>query len=413
MRDATASWSGYLYQSVIGLVVGLEYLIIYKELQENYSNLLISFEELEDFSICEINRTDFKVLEAHQVKNYKDPFPSKYMNALRHFRLGAISKESSHVSFYLHTNVNPDISNIQEVGWKGGINHQGVRYTYKNGNKLIGSNIVLTYMRELIREFYDKFHDGSSNEIVDISLDALISRTDELILHTKHLRDNGIDKAQGDLSFNEIEFILTKNIGSIFTAECVFKRIKTQLLENILIFKEESNTGSNNIDRFLEYCISSNNVELKLLIKKLCPHLTLDDDLTYYGAMGTGIDILEGLLAFFAAVGGNADFDELIFSGTGGTYRPSPLRVNLQVIGERTRLNNVHIPTIIKNINDTDIKDLFRINNISIVGETIENIWDAEITKPEDYAARDKITEPELKRLVNVVDAIGECNDDD
>lgn len=75
-RNATASWSGYLHQGKVGILVALREINILLDAGNNLGKWSIKFENAEDFDII----NNGKVKSRHQVKAYKD---AKYPNDLK------------------------------------------------------------------------------------------------------------------------------------------------------------------------------------------------------------------------------------------------------------------------------------------------------------------------------------------
>lgn len=94
--DASPSWSGFNYQGKVALYYSLK-TINGKPLGENYSNVNLMLENIEDFEIIEGG----VVKTIHQVKAYNTESYSKYENALLEIALELY--KNSHTKGFIHT----------------------------------------------------------------------------------------------------------------------------------------------------------------------------------------------------------------------------------------------------------------------------------------------------------------------
>ena len=78
-RNATGSWSGYLHQGKVGLLVGLQKINELITNRDQLDDWIIEYESAEDFDI----KKGSEVFSRHQVKAYKDAnFPNDYKDVL-------------------------------------------------------------------------------------------------------------------------------------------------------------------------------------------------------------------------------------------------------------------------------------------------------------------------------------------
>ncbi len=78
-RNATGSWSGYLHQGKVGLLIGLQKINELIEKDNDLSDWIIEYESAEDIDI----KNGEKVISRHQVKAYKNAkYPNDYADVL-------------------------------------------------------------------------------------------------------------------------------------------------------------------------------------------------------------------------------------------------------------------------------------------------------------------------------------------
>lgn len=124
-RNATSSWSGYIRQGKVGLLVALLTITDLEASGNDLDDWALEFERAEDFDIICGDRVDSR----HQVKAKRDGTnKSAYAEALREFEINRGCPDNNR---FLHT--------IVEVGdWESSetINpHSVVLYTYPDGKK--------------------------------------------------------------------------------------------------------------------------------------------------------------------------------------------------------------------------------------------------------------------------------------
>ena len=124
-RNATSSWSGYLRQGKVGLLVALLKLLDLHESGNSLDGWSVEFERAEDFDIISGDQVDSR----HQVKAKRDGRnKSAYADALKEFDINRGCPSSSR---FLHT-----IVEVRDWDTSKTLNPHSVElYTYPNGKK--------------------------------------------------------------------------------------------------------------------------------------------------------------------------------------------------------------------------------------------------------------------------------------
>ncbi|OZU88228.1 hypothetical protein CIL03_11275 [Virgibacillus indicus] len=186
-RNATASWSGYLHQGKVGILVALREINQLLDLDQDLNGWLVEFESAEDIDI----KHGKKVISRHQVKAYKDKvYPNDYKDVLSKqtfiekdgirkidtpgFQICNINTGKLEVdenSRFLHT--------ITEVkGFE--LNKKAFKHTYPRNTYIENPNKIKLYIYP-DRKKHCKLSSGQDDKILDfckVEIKNLINRMD-------------------------------------------------------------------------------------------------------------------------------------------------------------------------------------------------------------------------------------------
>jgi hypothetical protein len=410
MRDATESWSGYLYQSIIGLIVFVEKVI---ELQSYNTEIIgeLVYEDYEDFSIYlkDENETNIKS-QTYQVKFKKSKKPSDYYPFFKNL----IEKSSENKDLDYFLNISCDV-NFNSVDFKKNNlpdNFIKKLYTYKNKQNYLGGVEAIDYLEILIKEYLNKKGVEPNNDKAERAVSSLISHIDKIILRTKDKRIN--EKYYREkISFKSLLHIID-NTSDEINFEVGGAVIKKRILSSYYIFCESLNEEEIvNLEKFATYISEINNEELISFTKKLEIHKDLSTAIEFLSAFKNPEDIQDILFESIKSIKKPLDMNKLIFKEKNTAYRPSSIRISTNQMTAKSNLKIKYIPLIEKNMSLYDVEAYFNTKKIIISGNTIDNIWEYKITSSHQEKKENKINEPELKSLISVKDAIKEINRDD
>lgn len=415
-RDATASWSGYIYQSILGLIVSIEIINSKLEKNESIDKLHLIFEKLEDFSIREeISQNEWQTVEAHQVKNLKSTTRSDYFPAIRLINAGRV--DNPDVEFFLHTSVALDLTNVKFHGETAAVDYSSLKYRHSNGENFLAGGNSMSLLNEVVNTLFGRIGVDQVQSKIDLVVSELMRIVDSRIIETKSRRDAGDTDFIYPISFVEINELAT-NISETIVDEMAVPILKSKLTDAYLIHSDTLEGDEfSRLESFHSFIVSLTEDKFREFVRRVTPHkksLRLQDFIVSLGELENIQDVLFNTVA---KVIKPICQDEINYEANGDSYRPTVLKAsNIAEVAQKN-YEKKYIPNIISNMQDEDIEGYFLIKNLIINGETIDDIWEfrlseAHLEEDDESRTGNKITEPLLKRLVETNTAIGEINED-
>jgi hypothetical protein len=312
--DATASWSGYIYQGKVALYHALKIINEQEKTDQpmDISGLELEIEWEEDFSVKYNN--DY--ISYHQVKAYKAPPPSAFKDAIK----GVLSKLSSNVTAdaFLHiwediqySDDKRSVANFSELVDRYGVDKQGQSYspqvvnrfavyTY-NGIPRCGLSSISDLMKDEIIKFYASGHCGeiprtsSQYEGVRVALYGLL---DKFVIYRHTHRKDSSTKS---IRFAEIEGLFHVNF-EISSDEYISLLTKEYLIQKIFEFCDNTRKchsikcdSSCNLMPYICFIESMSPEAVFLFIKERSPHIPDSSLLRHSGVRDALLDMLHKL----------------------------------------------------------------------------------------------------------------------
>lgn len=405
MRDATNSWSGYIYQSVIGLIVALEsFDLICRE--ESVFKLNLVFEDHEDFSIYLYSEAVCLLSQTHQVKYLKSKERSEYYDALRNVLFYNVSKNG--INHYLNLSEDIDFSNCK-LGVLKNKNLNQFKYIYTNGNSYLSGSDAFSYLSQLVAailKFYNEPHDNSK---IESFVSYLITNIDKTIVSTK-------EKRKTNFEYREIIDVQTLILGAmaaiknLVTEEVLTGVIKQRISKAYYLYVEALSHEDNNLlSGLFEYLMNLSSEELLDFIIKIEPHKVFNTNFDFLSSFAAPEELQDILLRLAAAY--QISYSNLTIDKNSKSYRPTTLRFssNAQVAG--VNLTKEYIPKIISNMSIYDVQSYFNTDKLVVAGNSIPNIWNYHIPTQHQDRTITKINEPNLKSFIDIEDAVKELDE--
>lgn len=410
-RDATDSWAGYLYQSVLGLIVTLEKILKLQEEDQLVDGHFV-YEDIEDFSIYikDVNGTVIHS-STYQAKYKKGTTPSTYYPYIS--ALNQAQTANANMQYFLNISSNVVFpENPATTTNPLPANYTSFVYQYRNGNKYLGGIECLTYLEGLISSYRESATLTTTSEVLERISSSLLAFIDSIIIETKAQR-TGNPNYRREITFLELVNLISTN-DTVLNKSLICKILRKRFLRAFMLYSDTLNAKmAQKIDAVAKWTNESNDEDFILLVKKIQMHRDLSVDTDLLSSFSAVEDLQEILFSVVASVGTSFDGKDVAFKKKHSAYRPSTLRAGRNQQTNEHNLKFEYLPKIKKNMSDHDIEGFFETKKIIIDGQTIEDIWSYEITSSEVEKAENKINEPELKTLISVTDAIGELNGDD
>lgn len=410
-RDATDSWAGYIYQSVLGLVVTLEKMLHLLESAQAINGYFV-YEDVEDFSIY-IKDTNGTIISSstYQAKYKKGEIPSiyyPYISALSQSQ----TANTSGMQFFLNISSNVVFPHNPETT----VHHLPANYVsfvhqYRSGNKYLGGAQCLTYLEELISAYRQATNLDNSSATLERISSTLVSFIDTIIIQTKEQRLTNSNYRR-DITFDEIITIITNNETTL-TQNVILSTLRKRFVRAFMLCIETlDGQAAQNLDALSKQISEFTQEEFISFVKKIHIHKDLTNDVDLISSFFSHEDLQDILFAVSKSVSLPLEKSNVIFKKKQSAYRPSTLRFGRNQATAQQNLKLEYIPKIKKNMSEHDIEGYFETKKIIIDGQTVNDIWSYEITSSELEKRENKINEPELKTLISVEDAIGELNED-
>ena len=410
MRDATASWSGYLYQSIIGLIVVMENILDYQSRNESIMGDLV-YEDFEDFSIY-LKDQDQQILSAKtfQVKFMKSTTPSDYYPFFR--KLKERQDDYPTLEHFLNISSEIDFRQVNIEGNKLPDNLQDMIHTYRNENTYLGGIESLNYLERLIRDILENFKIEFTQSKLERVVSTLIAHIDKAIIKTKDIR-NTVPEYREVIQIQSLIKIIQGTPDDL-TEELAARVIRKRIMNSFYIYSEpleEKNVLE--LERFASYISTVDNQQLIEFTKKMEIHKDLNELVELISAFSNLEDIQDILFKVIKSTDVVLNKEGLIFNKNNCAYRPSTMRMSQDQGTAQQNLRMQYVPQIKRNMSLYDVEGYFQTKKVIISGSTIENIWDLIITSSHTEKKENKINEPEFKTLINVDEAIEELKDDE
>jgi len=411
-RDATDSWSGYLYQSIIGLIVVMENIIEYKKQDKTIQGNLV-YEDFEDFSIYLKNENNEHLSSrTYQVKFKKSTTPSDYYPFFR--ELIQRREDNDSLEYFLNISSYVDFSEVNYIQLNLPKDFLNMLYTYGNQRSFLSGVEALLYLETLIRDYALTSDLNFTKNKVERAASSLISYIDKVIIKTKDIRTKDNNSNHRELIDLQTLIYLIDSTPNEINEEIIAQTIKTRILKAVYMFSEtfeESEMFA--LNRFLSSISKMNEQELISFTKKIEIHKDLRCLTDLISAFNNPEDIQDILLEAIKDITSEINIDKAIFKKDNTAYRPSSIRMSNNQNTAQSNLRREYIPNIMKNMSLYDVEGYFQTKKIIISGNTVPNIWEYVITASHGEKKENKINEPELKSLISITDAIKEINGDD
>ena len=410
-RDATDSWAGYLYQSVLGLVVTLENILKLQDEGVHVDGHFV-YEKEEDFSIFikDVNGVIIRS-STYQAKYKQGTTPSTYYPYIS--SLSQAQAANTNMQYFLNISSNVVFPDNPETRTNPlPENYTSFVYQYRNGNKYLGGIECLTYLEQLIFNYRERAVLSTAPEIIERISSSLLAFIDSIIIETKELRNNNPGYRR-EISFLEFIDHISDN-DTVLTTSLTCKILKKRFQRAFILYSETLNDEmAKKLDDVARWANECTEEEFIRLVKKIQMHRDLSLNTDLLSSFSAIEDLQEILFSVVVSVDTPFDGMDVAFKKKHSSYRPSTLRAGRNQQNNTHNLTYEYLPKIKKNMSDNDIEGFFETKKIIIDGQTIEDIWSYEITSSEVEKAENKINEPELKTLISVTDAIEELNGDD
>lgn len=405
-RDATASWSGYLYQSILGLIVALE-TVLHSDDQNCIGTLV--YEDMEDFSIQLFDEnSDLVVHQTHQAKYKNSETRSDYYDAIREMMYGKGQRQG--VLYYLNTSADVDFTKSKIYKSKPIENLNKLKYIYRNGADFLSGGQCVTYLENLIGEV-SLFMGREADEERRSHLCALlISYVDKIIIETKERRaiEMGYRRT---IEFSELKDIIL-NSSCLISEELCVAFLKKKFLRAFYLYLEAIGGDCNNRLSHLYYFVLHSNDDVFIsFIRRLEIHRDTTSLIELMASISEPEKIQEVLLEILYSTNEELDHDDLKIEKNQCAYRPTSLRLGDGRAAE-ANLSLEHIPIITENLNRYDIRGYFHAKYLVVSGNTVQNINNFKISNSGAEQSM-HIGRAEFNNLININDAIRKINDDE
>ncbi|MCB9062326.1 MAG: hypothetical protein H6622_12470 [Halobacteriovoraceae bacterium] len=410
MRDATDSWSGYLYQSIIGLIVAMENIVDSQSQNLTVQGELV-YEDFEDFSIYLKDESNQPLSSrTYQVKFKKSTTPSDYYPVFRD--LVRRSEENPTLEYFLNISNNIDFTEVDHERSNLPENFFSMVYNYRNDQSYLGGVEALSYLEELISNYAQNADLNFTRSKVERAASFLISYIDKMIIRTKDMRATNVEYREVIQIQTLIDHII--NTPDEISEEIAAQIIRTRVLNAFYMFSESfEDEEVVTLERFITSISKVSDKELISFTKKIEIHKDLTSLTELISAFKNPEDLQDVLMEAIKGITSEIDIDKVIFRKDNTAYRPSSMRMSNNERTAQQNLRMQYIPLIKRNMSLYDVEGYFQTKKIIISGNTVPNIWEYIITASHSEKKENKINEPELKTLISITEAIEEINDDD
>lgn len=410
MRDATASWSGYLYQSIIGLIVVMENVLEYQSRNEHIIGDLV-YEDFEDFSIY-LRDQEQQTLSSKtfQVKFKKSTTPSDYYPFFR----GLVKRQKANptIEYFLNISSDVDFSEVNLERNNFPDNLQNIIHTYRNESAHLGGVESLNYLEQLVRDILGNLNICLSQSKLERIVSTLIAHIDKVIIKTKDMRNTVADYREIIQIQSLINII--QDTPDDLTEELASRVIRKRILNAFYIYSEPlEDENVVELEKFASYILSIEDDKLIEFTKKIEIHKDLSELVDLVSSFSNLEDIQDVLFEVIKSADVPLNRTEVVFNKNNCAYRPSTMRMSPNQGTAQQNLKMQYIPQIKRNMSLYDIEGYFQTKKVIISGNTIKNIWKYMITSSHSTKKENKINEPELKTLININEAIEELKDDE
>lgn len=407
-RDATDSWAGYLYQSILGLIVTLEKIL---ELQE--ANLPIdgyfTYEDVEDFSLYIKDASgNVTASSTYQAKYKKGETPGIYYPFFRELHQARTANNSG-MRYFLNISMNINFNEVNANDFELPTDFISLLYVYQNGQRYLGGTESLSYLETLILSYCEKNNIERSTERAERISSKLLAHIDSIIIETKEQRLT-IPDYRKQIEFQEIRNLIGDTRTEL-SEELVSNVLRKRFNKALLMYSEPLiNEESAKLDATARLIANMPDGAFLSLVKKMQMHKDLTSEVDLVSSFSSVEELQEILFAVIRSTSTEFEVQDVVFKKNQNGYRPSTLRMGRN---GGTNLKLEYLPKIKKNMSEHDIQGYFETKKIIIDGQTIEDIWGYEITSSDSPKAENKINEPELKSLISVEDAIRELDENE
>ncbi len=411
-RDATDSWAGYLYQSVLGLVVTLEKILQLQESSQPINGHFV-YEDVEDFSIyCKDANGAVTFSSTHQAKYKKGAVPSIYYPFISTLNQSQTTNNTTGMHYFLNISSNVTFPATPETTTNPlPDNYTSFVYQYRNGNKYLGGTECLTYLEQQISSYRQLTNLDVTPATLEKISSTLLAFIDAIIIQTKEQRRTNANFRR-EITFNELVTIVTNN-DTTLTKDIISNTLRKRFLRAFMLSSETlDGQSAERMDALSRQISDFTQDEFLSFVKKIHIHKDLTNDVELVSSFSSPEDLQDVLFAVAKSISAPLEKSSVIFKKQQNAYRPSTLRFGRNQETAQQNLKLEYIPKIKKNMSEHDIEGYFETKKIIIDGQTVQDIWSYEITSSELEKRENKINEPELKTLISVEDAIGELNED-
>ncbi|WP_413612425.1 ABC-three component system protein [Bdellovibrio sp. HCB-110] len=407
VRDATSSWSGYIYQSVVGLVTALEMLVSVESDNADFGIVLI-YEQHEDFSLRLSDGVGNTFLhQTHQVKYRKSTTRSDYYSAIRVLVEGRGKPNAPNQYINLSAEVefeDADTLNLTATD----INNLVFRYS--DGRRYLPGSEVFKRLEDLIKKIGELRELELVQSEIEIIAATLISNVDKYIVETKELRlENPVYIKEIDI-FTEIDLAISS--CRVLNDELCGRILKKRFSEAFYLFNELHGDIPKLVKVF-EYFNRLSDLDAMKFVRRIEVHKDHIDLKSLMGALRDPEDLQDIMFEVVKECRVDFDLNDLTLKKSGRLFRPTTFRMARHPDVAAYNLSKRYIPQIIQNVSLYDVEGYYKAHSLIVSGQNVENIWEYDITKNGVVRQDNKINEPELKSLIDVDTAIGIINEDE
>ena len=312
--------------------------------------------------------------------------------------------------YYLNIEKEVDFSKVNILETKDPIDVSNIVYKYLNGKSYIEGAHLFQYLNEVIKKIYGLKSIGFTNDKIDIVSARLISFVDQVIIRTKVERETNKTFTRS-INLNELIDILENTTDQI-SQEIIVQKLKNKISEAYYRFIHSVETKTEKLDDVFIKIISLENIQFVDFVRKIELHKDLASNSDLFRAISSPEDLQEVLYELLYSALPDFDVDNAVIWKKSCAYRPTTMRLGLGRSVE-ANLSETYIPQIQKNMNLFELENYFETKKLIISGNSVEDIWSFNISSTDEIKKEFKITEPELKCLINITEAIEELNKDE
>ncbi len=412
-RDATSSWSGYIYQSIVGLIVACEMISNLEDEGARDHHIILTYEQSEDFSLSVLDNNNDLILTCnHQAKYRKSDTRSDYYEALRILIRASYESRNAYRSpaFYLNLSTQVTFEDTTALNLRAAdINN--LIFKYADGRSYLPGAEVFEKLRNWLATLGGRLgHTGLNGSDIENAAAIMISIVDEYIVETKEKRqtDSTFKKDIRVRDLLEDAFSKCRTLNEELCGRILKGRFSDAYYQFIEMYGEIPN-----LKKVFDHVSGLNPNEILKFVRQIEVHKDNQGLVDILGAFRQLEDLWDIMFTIVKDCRIEVDLSDVTLSKSGKLYRPTTFRMSGDRERALNRLTTSYIPQIIRNISLYDVEAYYKAHSLIMHGPGVENIWDYDITKNGIERKANRINVPELMSIVDVADAIGIFNEDE